>query len=62
MTEGTGLLLRKRGAEYFTIVTTGALIPLEMYELGRHFTVPKTIVALANVLIVWYLVQRVRSR
>jgi uncharacterized membrane protein (DUF2068 family) len=43
-------------------VTTGALIPLEMYELGRHFTVPKTIVALANVLIVCYLVRRVRSR
>ena len=61
-TEGTGLLLRKRWAEYFTIVTTGALIPLEMYELTRHFTVPKAIVGIANVLIVWYLVRRVRSR
>jgi uncharacterized membrane protein (DUF2068 family) len=60
--EGIGLLLRKRWAEYFTIVTTGGLIPLEIYELAQHFTVPKLVVALVNVLIVWYLVARVRSR
>jgi uncharacterized membrane protein (DUF2068 family) len=61
-TEGIGLLLRKRWAEYFTIATTGGLIPLEVYELWRHFTVAKTVVALFNVLIVWYLVSRVRTR
>ena len=59
--EGVGLLLRKRWAEYFTIVTTGGLIPLEIYELAQHFTMPKLVVALVNVLIVWYLVARVRS-
>jgi len=36
LTEGTGLLLRKRWAEYFTIVTTGGLVPLELYELSKH--------------------------
>jgi uncharacterized membrane protein (DUF2068 family) len=61
-TEGIGLLLRKRWAEYFTIVTTGGLIPLEIYELWRHCTAAKTVVALINVAIVWYLVSRVRSR
>jgi len=61
-TEGFGLVLRKRWAEYFTIVTTGGLIPLEIYEVGRHFTVAKLAVTLVNVLIVWYLVARVRSR
>src|SRR5262249_37956299 len=60
-TEGVGLLLRKRWAEYFTIITTSALIPLEVYELARHFTVTKLIVALVNGLIVGYLVARVRS-
>jgi uncharacterized membrane protein (DUF2068 family) len=60
-TEGVGLLLRKRWAEYFTIVTTSGLIPLEIFELARHFTVTKLVVALINVLIVWYLVARVRS-
>ena len=62
VTEGLGLLFQKRWAEYFTIVTTGGLIPLEIYELSRHFTMAKTVVALVNILIVWYLVARVRSR
>jgi len=62
LTEGMGLLLRKHWAEYFTIVTTGLLIPLEIYELVRHFTVVKLVVTIINVLIVWYLVVRVRSR
>ena len=60
-TEGLGLLLRKRWAEYFTIVTTSGLIPLEIFELARHFTVTRLVVAFVNVLIVWYLVVRVRS-
>ena len=59
--EGVGLLLRKRWAEYFTIVTTSGLIPLEIFELVRHFTMTKVVVALINVLIVWYLAARVRS-
>jgi uncharacterized membrane protein (DUF2068 family) len=62
LTEGMGLLLRKHWAEYFTIITTGLFIPLEIYELARHFTVVKLAVTVVNVLIVWYLVMRVRSR
>jgi uncharacterized membrane protein (DUF2068 family) len=62
LTEGMGLLLRKHWAEYFTIITTGLLIPLEIYELVRHFTIVKIVVTVVNVLIVWYLVVRVRSR
>jgi uncharacterized membrane protein (DUF2068 family) len=62
LTEGCGLLLRKHWAEYFTIITTGLFIPLEIYELARHFTVVKLVVTAINVLIVWYLVARVRSR
>jgi uncharacterized membrane protein (DUF2068 family) len=62
LTEGFGLLLRKHWAEYFTIITTGLFIPLEIYELVRHFTITKLVVTVINVLIVWYLVARVRSR
>jgi uncharacterized membrane protein (DUF2068 family) len=62
LTEGFGLLLRKHWAEYFTIITTGLFIPLEIYEVARHFTVTKLVVTVVNVLIVWYLVARVRSR
>jgi uncharacterized membrane protein (DUF2068 family) len=59
--EGVGLLLRKRWAEYFTIVTTGLLIPLEVYELAPHFSIGKVAVLLVNVGIVIYLAKRVRS-
>jgi uncharacterized membrane protein (DUF2068 family) len=60
VTEGTGLLLRKRWAEYFTIITTAGLIPLEVYELSKHLTAAKIIVLIVNIAIVVYLVVRVR--
>lgn len=59
LTEGTGLLLRKRWAEYFTIITTAGLIPLEVYEIHRHLTAAKIVVLLVNIAIVIYLVARV---
>jgi uncharacterized membrane protein (DUF2068 family) len=61
LTEGTGLLLRKRWAEYFTIITTAGLIPLEIYELVHHATTVKTVVLAVNVVIVAYLIAHVRS-
>jgi uncharacterized membrane protein (DUF2068 family) len=62
LTEGIGLLLRKHWAEYFTVITTGALIPLEVYELVKHLTAPKVAVLAINIAIVWYLIVRLRSR
>jgi uncharacterized membrane protein (DUF2068 family) len=59
LTEGTGLLLRKRWAEYFTIITTAGLIPLEVYEIHRHLTAAKIVVLLLNIAIVIYLIARV---
>src|SRR3984957_5226501 len=61
LTEGTGLLLRKRWAEYFTIITTAGLIPLEIYEISRHVTFAKFAVLVVNVAIVIYLVAHVRE-
>jgi len=61
LTEGTGLLLRKRWAEYFTIITTAGLIPLDLYELARPVSMAKIIVLAVNVAIVVYLVLRVRT-
>jgi uncharacterized membrane protein (DUF2068 family) len=59
LTEGTGLLLRKRWAEYFTIFVTGSLLPLEIYELLKEFSKGKLVVLVINVLVVVYLVIRV---
>lgn len=59
LTEGIGLLLRKHWAEYMTLISTGLFIPLEAYEIHRHFTWLKAAVTVVNVLIVWYLAVRV---
>ena len=37
-TEGLGLLLRKRWAEYITVIMTGIFIPYELYLLIHHTT------------------------
>jgi uncharacterized membrane protein (DUF2068 family) len=62
LTEGAGLLLRKAWAEYFTIITTAGLIPLEIYECVHRLSVAKVAVLAVNVAIVIYLIQRVRAR
>jgi len=61
LTEGLGLLFRKRWAEYFTIITTAGLIPIEVYELTRRVSTAKVAVLIINVAIVAYLVRRVRK-
>ena len=56
-TEGTGLLLRKRWAEYVTVVTTSLLLPLEIWELTHpHRRAVKVVVLVANLAILAYLV------
>jgi uncharacterized membrane protein (DUF2068 family) len=63
LTEGTGLLLRKRWAEYFTIIATSSFIPLEVYELTKRVSSPRLVVLLLNIVVVVYLVIEVyRSR
>ena len=60
-TEGIGLLMRKHWAEYFTVISTALLIPLEIYELAKRLTAIKVGVLAINVAIVWYLVARLRG-
>jgi len=62
LTEGTGLVLRKRWAEYFTVIVTGSLIPLEVYEIARRLDGLRITVCLLNVAIVWYLARGLRRR
>jgi uncharacterized membrane protein (DUF2068 family) len=54
-TEGVGLLLKKRWAEYVTTSSTTLFLPLEVYELIRLITVLRALVFAANVAIVVYL-------
>ena len=62
LTEGIGLLMRRRWAEYFTVISTGVFIPLEVYEIFHHFRWVKVGVLAINVAIVWYLINRIRNR
>jgi len=62
LTEGCGLLARRHWAEYMTLISTGLFIPLEVYEIYRHFTMVKLGVTIVNVAIVWYLAMRVKRR
>jgi uncharacterized membrane protein (DUF2068 family) len=54
--EGVGLLLRRRWAEYLTVVATGLLLPLEIYEIIRKPNAVRIGVLLANLAIVAYLI------
>ena len=62
LTEGTGLLLRKRWAEWLTIVATSSLMPLELYELIKEFTAIRLTVLLVNAAVVLFLIYRVRQK
>src|ERR1700730_707419 len=60
LTECIRLALRKRWAEYLTIISTASLLPLEVYEIVKHVSAAKILVLVANIGIVVYLVREVR--
>jgi uncharacterized membrane protein (DUF2068 family) len=62
LVEGTGLLFRKRWAEWLTIVATSSLMPLEVYELVKAFTAVRLLALLINAAVVLYLIYLVRQK
>jgi len=59
-TEGIGLAMRRRWAEYLTVIATGLLIPYEVYELIHRATLFKIGALLVNLAVVGYLAWRKR--
>lgn len=55
--EGVGLWLGKHWAEWFTVIATGSLIPLELYETLHRFGWLKLATLVGNVIIIVYLVR-----
>jgi uncharacterized membrane protein (DUF2068 family) len=53
--------LKRRWAEYFTIIVTSSFIPLELYEVAKRLTPIRLVVIALNVVIVLYLVRRRRA-
>ncbi len=60
LTEGVGLILRKRWAEYFTTILTASFIPLELYEIYHHSKLIKIVILLVNIAILVYLIWELR--
>ena len=61
LVEGTGLWLERRWGEWATVVISGMLIPVEIYEVVRHPTVARVVVLVVNVAVVAYLIYRIRT-
>ncbi len=61
VTEGVGLWRQKLWAEYLTVIATASFIPFEVYELVLKRTWPRVGALLINVLVVLYLVYRLRN-
>ena len=59
--EGIGLFLERDWAGYLVIVATSSLIPFEIYEISRKFTLLRIALFLVNVGIVIYLIVALRK-
>jgi uncharacterized membrane protein (DUF2068 family) len=56
LSEGIGLVLRQRWGEYLTVIATALFVPLEIWEMMRHFTWIKVAVFIGNIAILIYLI------
>jgi len=60
--EGTGLYLRKRWAEWFVVIITSSLLPLEIYEIWHRITLAKVALTTGNLIILGYLIYVIRRK
>ena len=60
--EGTGLVLEKVWAEYFTLILTGSFLPWEFYEILRHVTPFKILLILLNLAVFIYLFMVIQTK
>jgi uncharacterized membrane protein (DUF2068 family) len=61
-TEGTGVYLQQRWAEFLMIFATAALIPLEIHHLWMKPSLGATVILAVNGFIVWFLYLVLRRR
>jgi uncharacterized membrane protein (DUF2068 family) len=53
--EGLGLFLRATWAAWAAIGESAAFVPVEMWQLGRAFSITVFVILLLNIGVVWYL-------
>lgn len=61
-TEGTGLWLAKKWAEYLTVIATLSLVPLEVFEVARRLSPSRVAALIVNLVVAAYLIHRLRRR
>ena len=61
-TEGVGLWLRKRWAEFLTVIATLTFVPVAVFELTRKVSPSRLAVLVLNLVVVAYLARRLLSR
>jgi uncharacterized membrane protein (DUF2068 family) len=59
VTEGIGLWMLKRWAEWFTVIITSSLVPVEVYEIVQRTTALRIVVLLINIAVAAYLLRRI---
>jgi uncharacterized membrane protein (DUF2068 family) len=59
--EGIGLWMVRRWAEWFTVIVTSSLVPVEIYEIHRHPSPVKILVLIINLAVAGYLAYRIRN-
>jgi uncharacterized membrane protein (DUF2068 family) len=60
--EGVGLWYDHAWGEWLTVIGSGLLLPLEIYEVVAAFTLLKTVLLALNLAVVFYLAARLRRR
>jgi uncharacterized membrane protein (DUF2068 family) len=60
--EGVGLWMKKRWAEFLTIIATSSFVPIEAYELIRRPNGTRGATLAVNLFVVGYLVWKVRQK
>jgi uncharacterized membrane protein (DUF2068 family) len=60
--EGVGLMFKKQWAKYLTVIVTISLVPLELFEIAKHFTLLRLAILVVNIAIVVYLLVMIRRK
>jgi uncharacterized membrane protein (DUF2068 family) len=60
--EGTGLVMEKVWAEYFTLILTGCFLPWEFYEIIHRVTTWKIVLFILNLAVFIYLFKVVQEK
>lgn len=60
--EGIGLLMKKRWAEWLTVVATASFVPIEFYEQIHRPGYVKAVIIVVNLAVVYFLARHLASR